>query len=211
MDTERLREFCGSLPIFPLPRAVLLPGAALPLHIFEDRYRALVSHCLDGPGLMGIATLRVDTDAPLEGAEIWPEIGVGQVVAHQPFPDGRCNIILQSVGRAILAEELPSPHPFRLVRGEVPDLEERGVGPALAALKVLVLQIGGLSPNAADEARRLAQLDGMDLVDALAHRLLEDPDEQRLYLGALRLIDRVTQVQDRLASFLVPTSPAGES
>ncbi|MEZ4235694.1 MAG: LON peptidase substrate-binding domain-containing protein [Myxococcota bacterium] len=199
------------MPIFPLPRAVLLPGAALPLHVFEERYRALVAHCLQGAGVMGIATLRVDAEAPLDRAAIWPEIGVGQVVAHQPFPDGRCNIILQSVGQAVLEEELDLSHPFRVVRARPIEPDDRGVGPALSALKVLVLQIGGLSPTAADEARRLAQLDGMDLVDALAHRLLEDPTDQRHYLGAGRLLDRVTQVQDRLASFLPSSAPAGES
>jgi Lon protease-like protein len=182
----------------------------MPLHVFEERYRALVAHCLDG-GVMGIATLRTDAEAPLGQAPIWPEIGIGQVVAHQPFPDGRCNIIVQSVGRGLLREELASPHLFRLVHCDLPPLDERGVGPALAALKVLVLQIGGLSPTAAEEARRLAQLDGMDLVDALAHRLLEEPDDQRQYLRAVRLADRVTQVQDRLASFLVPSFPTGET
>ena len=34
------------LPLFPLPDVVLLPGTMLPLHVFEDRYRALVHHLL---------------------------------------------------------------------------------------------------------------------------------------------------------------------
>ena len=34
------------LPVFPLPRTVLMPGAMLPLHVFEPRYRELVAHCL---------------------------------------------------------------------------------------------------------------------------------------------------------------------
>ena len=34
------------LPLFPL-HTVLCPGIALPLHIFEDRYRAMTRHCLD--------------------------------------------------------------------------------------------------------------------------------------------------------------------
>ena len=212
MEPDRLREICSTLPIFPLPRAVLLPGSALPLHVFEERYRALVAHCLDGDGYMGIATLRGDPgDDP--SPPIWPEIGIGEVIAHQPFPDGRCNIVLRYVGRTILAEELPSPHPFRLVRGEVGDRDddERGVEAAIASLKLLMLQIGGLSPSAAGEAQRLSQLDGMALVDALAHRLLEDPDDQRRYLGAGRLADRVAQVQDHLASYLVSNVPVADS
>ena len=38
-----------ALPIFPLPKAVLLPGTRLPLHIFEPRYLAMVEDCLKTP------------------------------------------------------------------------------------------------------------------------------------------------------------------
>jgi hypothetical protein len=98
-----------------------------------------------------------------------------------------------------------------MVRGEVADDDASGLGDALLNLKVLVIQLGGLSPGAASEARRLVQLDGMELVDSLARRLFEEPDDQRAYLGALRLSDRVALVHDRLAAFFVPTREVGES
>ena len=41
------------LPLFPLP-LVLFPGAPLPLHIFEPRYRQLLSDCLNGDSRFGI-------------------------------------------------------------------------------------------------------------------------------------------------------------
>ena len=212
MDRQQLREICEALPIFPLPRTVLLPGAVLSLHVFEHRYRALVEHCLAADRVMGVATLRPGYEADYHGKpEIWPEMGVGEVVSHQPFPDGRCNIVLHSVGRVRVREELPTEHPFRVVRTEVSEDDDRGLSAALAALRVLVLQLGGLSPAAATEARRLVQLEGMDLVDALARRLLEEPDDKRAYLGADRLVDRVELIQDRLAGFFVPTAQAGES
>lgn len=212
MEVDRFREICTSLPVFPLPRTVLLPGAALPLHVFESRYRALVNHCLDGERAMGIATLKPGYEANYHATpDVWPEIGVGEIVAHQPFPDGRCNIVLQYVGRARLQDELRTDHPFRVIRGDVVPEDERGLGQALASLKVLVLQLGGLSPSAASEARRLIQLEGMELVDALARRLLEEPDEQRCYLGADRLVERIALIQDRLATFFVPSRSAGDS
>jgi Lon protease-like protein len=203
-----LERRCASLPIFPLPRTVLLPGAALPLHVFEERYRALVEHCMQGDRLLGIATLKPGYEASYAASPaIWPEIGVGEIVAHQPIstgdgPEGRCNIVLRYVGRGLLAEELLSPHLFRLVRCELPPLDDRGLDSALANLKLLVLQLGGLTPAGAAEAERLVQLDGTELVDALARRLLEEPDEQRSYLGALRATDRVAAVADRLAAFI---------
>lgn len=211
MDNERLREVCAALPAFPLPRAVLLPGAALPLHVFEPRYRALVAHCLGGDGLMGIATLRPGEDPGSDSAAVWPEIGVGEVVGHQPFPDGRCNIVLQYVGAVRLREELPRTQPFRLLRCEPCPADDRGVGAALGALRVLVLQLGTLSAGAASEARKLVQLEGMELADALARRLLRDPDEQRAYLAATRLVDRVGAVQEHLATFFAAASAPADS
>jgi len=47
-----------SVPIFPLPNCVLLPGGLLPLHVFEPRYRELTRDCLAGPQLVAVARLR---------------------------------------------------------------------------------------------------------------------------------------------------------
>ena len=44
-DAERIRRALPTLPIFPLPGAVLLPHALVPLHIFEPRYRKLTGDC----------------------------------------------------------------------------------------------------------------------------------------------------------------------
>ena len=38
-----------TIPIFPLPKAVLLPRSRLPLHIFEPRYLAMIEDCLKTP------------------------------------------------------------------------------------------------------------------------------------------------------------------
>ncbi|MEQ1564875.1 MAG: LON peptidase substrate-binding domain-containing protein [Myxococcota bacterium] len=212
MDHHRLAEICRHLPIFPLPRTVLLPGAELPLHVFEPRYRELVAHCIAGDGVMGIATLRPGYEANYEGRpDIWPEVGVGEIVGHQPFPDGRSNIVLRYAGRVRVARELPPTHPFREIDGVLVEEDEGGLERALVALKVLVIQLGGLSPSAAGEARRLIQLDGIDLVDALARRLFEEPDEQRAYLGAPKLVDRVARVHARLATYFVPRATVGET
>jgi Lon protease-like protein len=41
------------IPMFPLG-LILLPGMSLPLHIFEERYRALTKYCLDNNEVFGI-------------------------------------------------------------------------------------------------------------------------------------------------------------
>ena len=45
------------LPLFPL-NMVLFPGAPLPLHVFEERYRLMVQHCLDSDSLFGVALIK---------------------------------------------------------------------------------------------------------------------------------------------------------
>ena len=45
------------LPIFPL-NTVLFPGASLPLQIFEDRYKVMLQHCLDGDSKMGVVLIK---------------------------------------------------------------------------------------------------------------------------------------------------------
>ena len=212
MDDAQYLESIRALPIFPLPRTVLLPGATLPLHVFEQRYRDLVAHCLKGDRLIGIATLRPGYEATYEGSpELFAELGVGELVGHQPYPDGRSNIALRFVGRVRILRELDTEHLFRVVEGEALLDDPHGVEAAIRALRVLVLQLGGLSTDASEEARRLVQLEGMQLADALARRLLHDIDSQLAYLRADRLIDRVGMVQDCLARFMLPQNVVGEA
>lgn len=212
MEIEQLEEVAQSLPIFPLPRTVLMPGTTLPLHVFEPRYRALVAHCLETHRVMGVATLQPGFEENYEGnPALYPEIGVGQIVAHQPFVDGRCNIVLRFEGCVHLDHEFETDEPFRIVGGTVQQADASGIEGALQSLKVLVLQLGGVKTEAAEEAHRLAQLEGMDLPDALARRLFDQVDTQRRYLAATRLVDRVALVQDRLAQFMLTTSTVGEA
>ena len=50
------------IPLFPL-HTVLCPGIVLPLHIFEDRYRALTRHCLDTGAPFGVVLIREGHEA----------------------------------------------------------------------------------------------------------------------------------------------------
>jgi len=45
------------LPLFPL-NTVLFPGQLLPLHIFEERYKLMIKHCLEGDGAFGVVLIR---------------------------------------------------------------------------------------------------------------------------------------------------------
>ena len=63
------------VPIFPLPTAVLFPRVALPLHVFELRYRTLVRESLSGERLMALAVLKPGWEADYHGSPPFHPIG----------------------------------------------------------------------------------------------------------------------------------------
>jgi len=85
------------LPLFPLP-VVLFPGVPLPLHIFEPRYRQMLSDIRVANNLFGLAYFdptTAESDVPPAG-----HIGcVAEVTEVQTFPDGRSNILTLGVIR----------------------------------------------------------------------------------------------------------------
>ena len=109
----------AELPIFPLPNAVLFPGAMLPLHVFEPRYRELVRTVLAGRKLMGVAQLKPGFELDYEGRPpVFDVCGVGSVIESLEHADGRYDISLRGLARVQIVAELPPRFAFREVRVE---------------------------------------------------------------------------------------------
>jgi Lon protease-like protein len=80
------------LPLFPL-HTVLCPGVALPLHIFEDRYRTLVERCIERDEPFGVVLIRNGRDVgPLNG-EIAAVGTTAMIRQAGRYPDGRFDIV----------------------------------------------------------------------------------------------------------------------
>ncbi|MEM6551401.1 MAG: LON peptidase substrate-binding domain-containing protein [Planctomycetota bacterium] len=101
-------DFSKPVPLFPLQQVVVLPHAAAPLHIFEDRYRAMLHRVLDSAGLIAMATFSgEDWKEDYNGnPELRPHVCLGYVARHERLDDGRYNLILQGLARARIREEL---------------------------------------------------------------------------------------------------------
>jgi hypothetical protein len=86
------------LPLFPL-HTVLCPGIALPLHIFEERYRALVRHCIDTPSPFGIVLIRDGSEVAGESISFSAIGTVAEIRQAGRYPDGRYDLLVVGTGR----------------------------------------------------------------------------------------------------------------
>jgi uncharacterized protein len=80
------------IPLFPL-NTVLFPGMPLPLHIFEERYKAMIKWCVNEERPFGVALIRngVAENGPL--AEPHPIGCTAQITQVQPLSEGRMFIM----------------------------------------------------------------------------------------------------------------------
>ncbi len=160
----------GTLPIFPLPNVVLLPGMVLPLNVFEPRYLDLVDFVRAHDQHIGVPLLR---PSPPPGAEAAPPpfepiFGVGKLVFHVRLPDGRRIIRLEGVCRARSEREHPLTHRFRQVEAtalaEPPPQD-------LDAVTVLRAQVERIAQHCGDERESLSSLLGISDVRVLLYAL----------------------------------------
>jgi len=107
------------IPVFPLPGVVLFPGALLPLHVFEPRYRDMARDSLEDHRVIGMALLKPGFEPHYYTlrAPIHEVVGLGQIVAAEKVDDGNYNILIKGVGRARIVEEIPG-RPYRQARIE---------------------------------------------------------------------------------------------
>ena len=103
------------LSIFPLGGALLFPRAMLPLHIFEPRYRALVSDALARDRL--IAMIQPRDAAPVP--ELYSIGCVGRIAQVEALEDGRYNIVLEGQQRFRLNGEIAATTPFRQIEADL--------------------------------------------------------------------------------------------
>ena len=111
------------LSIFPLPGALLFPGMHLPLHIFEPRYRALVSDAVARDRRIGMIQPR-----PGPGDNERPplfDVGcVGRIADVQAMDDGCYNLVLEGLSLFRVIRELDVATAFRQVEAELMPVAE---------------------------------------------------------------------------------------
>src|SRR4051812_22095994 len=213
-DFERFEPSAlSSLPIFPLPNCVLLPGGLLPLHVFEPRYRELTKHCLEGHQLMGVARLRPGFEQSYYGRPpVYERFGVGKIICSEELPDGRFALLLRGVARVQLVGELPSDRAYRKVearmladavhdRDEAFDHHRRLI--SLCDRLAEVIDAGG--PQLRELARAFD--DPGACADAIAAALVMDTDARQELLEAIDPMVRLQRTLGHVSHMLCELAP----
>src|SRR5688500_3653828 len=111
------------LPLFPL-HTVLFPGRALPLHVFEPRYRLMIGRCLEQGSPFGVVLIRAGREVG-EPAEPYAVGTTAEILRHERLPDGRLHLLCAGRGRFRLRALLDG-EPY--TRGEVEELVDESPG-----------------------------------------------------------------------------------
>jgi uncharacterized protein len=210
---ELLSRELADLPIFPLPEGALFPGAALPLHVFEPRYRELVRHVLAGQKMMAVARLAPGFESNYGGRPaVLPVCGAGVIEAFTERKDGRFDITLRGLARVRILEELPPLRAFRQVRAELlPDVASKA--PLVAAWQTQLTALWGrLAPHLPTQVRDLKALTrGADeagaYADRLAAALVADPTAAQELVEELDPAERLRMLTGRVQELLDALAP----
>jgi Lon protease-like protein len=200
-----------SLPIFPLPDLTFFPRTMLPLHIFEARYRAMVTDCLARDRRLAVVGLKPGYEASYEGRPAVHEVsGVGRIVQWERLASGRYHLLHRGEGRVRIDRELPADTLYRMVAAT--PLGETGAGgaavPALAErVKARCRQILAAVGQSGEDLRTMMEgLEGpAELCDQVASALVPAPATRQALLEELdveRRLERLTVALDDLLSQL---------
>jgi len=109
-----LQDLPGTIPVFPLNGALLLPGGRLPLNIFEPRYLNMVSDVLTSSSrLMGMIQTNARVAEGTTGPQLYSTGCVGRLSSFEETTDGRFLISLDGVIRFHVADEIDMKDGYR--------------------------------------------------------------------------------------------------
>jgi len=160
------------LPLFDLP-IVLLPGELVPLHIFEERYKAMIDHCLERDEPFGVVLSDED-----EGAHA---IGCTAEVTEvlERFDDGRLNIVVAGrVPFRVLDRHETELFPAGVV--EPIDLGDEPLETDVDAKKRAMTAFADLAREAAEDPDAVVELPEGDSYDIAGRITLPPETKQKL-------------------------------
>ncbi|MCJ2182076.1 LON peptidase substrate-binding domain-containing protein [Novosphingobium sp. 1949] len=175
------------ITIFPLTGAVLYPNLQLPLHIFEPRYRAMVSDALARDRLIGM----IQPQRPQEGAPLYSVGCLGRIGEVEALEDGRYNIILEGERLFRITRELAVSTPFRQVEAEfIDEPEDTPLAPVERASFEREARRFAERQGYAVDWEQVSRLDDVSLINGVSQIAPFDPASKQGLLEAGSLAAR---------------------
>jgi Lon protease-like protein len=191
------------LPIFPLPDVTFFPHTFLPLHVFEPRYRAMVTDALARDRRIVVVRLRPGYEARYEGKpDVFSVAGAGEIVNCERLATGRFNMLVKGLWRVRIESEIPSDTLYRVVRARRLDEAPAGrdvadvVGRIRSTCKRL-LEALDRPVDVLDGALAAGQAAGA-IADRVAAAFLPDPELRQSLLETLDVGERLRRVAGAL-------------
>ncbi|MFD1510029.1 LON peptidase substrate-binding domain-containing protein [Lacimonas salitolerans] len=183
------------IPVFPLPGALLLPRARLPLHIFEPRYLAMLDDALKVPDRL-IGMVQPSKGRGTDKGPGLYQIGcAGRVTQLSETEDGRYMITLTGISRFRVVEEIEGFTPYRRIRVNWQGFERDKGGDETdegfnrdALMDLLARYFAARSLNTDWDSLREA--DDELLINSLSMLLDFDPEDKQALLEAPCLTTR---------------------
>jgi len=175
------------ISLFPLAGAVLYPGLSLPLHIFEPRYRAMVSDALARDRRIGmIQPQKVEQGAPLYAVGC-----LGHIRDVEALPDGRFNIVLAGEARFRVLRELVVTTPFRQAEADLlPDDALQAISAVERAMFEREARAFADAQGYSVDWEQVTRLDDQSLINGVAQIAPFDAASKQALLEANGLADR---------------------
>lgn len=195
------------LPIFPLPDITLFPHTVMPLHVFEARYRAMVTDALARDRRLCIACLRPGYEATYAGKPPVARVaGAGEIVRWERLPTGRYNILVEGRWRVRIESELSTDTLYRVVRArrltEIPPGAE--AAPQVARVRAAcrrLLEALDRPDDLADGFLEAGAEPGR-IADRAAAAFLPDVEVRQMLLETLDVGERLARVARALEGVL---------
>ncbi len=184
----------AAVPLFPLPDVTLFPGAVLPLHVFEPRYREMTETALASNRLICMVCLQPKRPETTDGHPgISSVAGLGEIFEHNRLADGRYHVLLRGRCR-VNVKELAFQPPFR--RGALSVLASYGAEPSpqerLALHAAIGARIRFLKTQRSDfEFEYPTQLPAGNLIDLCSQYLVSDTEDRQDLLEILDVGSRL--------------------
>ena len=183
------------LPIFPLPNVVLMPNAALPLYIFEERYKEMIRDCLGGQPYLSVALLQKGWENRPGTPVPYTVAGFGRITRAVRRPNDCMDIVIQGMGRIEMVELNEDRAYLRAtVRTLDPEVGNQALATSEAdALRQKFLELLSRKGPAADPVCAQLKLlaSPIDIVFFVASHLPLDPHSQQELLQTLSVEEQV--------------------